>query len=281
MPRAIRIRIDTMSTTSDANQAKPTADATKTRSANGKSGEATPVRTLAIDIGGSGLKASLLDEQGEIVSERVRVDTPRPCPPELMVDTLAKLVAPLGSFDRVSVGFPGVVRKGTIVTAHNLGEEDWIGFDLREALAARLGKPVQVKNDADVQGLGAIRGVGIEMVITLGTGFGTALFDDGWIAPHIELAHHPFRRGESYEEQLGDRALRRAGHRKWQRRVKRAIKTLRRLTHFDRLYIGGGNARLIDIELPADVEIISNEVGMRGGIWLWRKDRPRAASERT
>ncbi|HEV3007240.1 MAG TPA: ROK family protein [Pirellulales bacterium] len=268
-----------MSTISDVNQSRPTTESAKTRSAHGKGAEATPLRTLAIDIGGSGLKASLLDEQGEMVSERIRVETPHPCPPEVMVETLAKLIEPLGAFDRVSVGFPGVVRKGTIVTAHNLGQDEWKGFDLREALAARLGKPVQVKNDADVQGLGAIRGVGIEMVITLGTGFGTALFDDGWIAPHIELAHHPFRKGQSYEEQLGARALRQAGHRKWQRRVKRAIKTLRHLTHFDRLYIGGGNSRLIDIDLPADVEVISNDVGMRGGIWLWRKDRPHMTCE--
>ncbi|HUY34289.1 MAG TPA: ROK family protein [Pirellulales bacterium] len=256
-----------------------TSDTTRAKSTNGKTAEATPARTLAIDIGGTGLKASLLDEQGEMISDRVRVETPHPCPPPVMVDTLAKLIQPLGPFDRVSAGFPGVVRKGKIITAHNLGQTDWEGFDLRDALAAKFGKPVQVKNDADVQGLGAIRGVGIEMVITLGTGLGSALFDDGWIAPHIELAHHPFRKGQTYEEQLGEKALHHAGHKKWQRRVVKAIKTLRRLTNFDHFYIGGGNSRLIDFEVPADVEVISNDIGMRGGIWLWRKDRPHALSQ--
>jgi polyphosphate glucokinase len=254
-------------------------EASKVKSASGKNSESTPIYTLAIDIGGSGLKASLLDEQGEMVTERVRVETPRPCPPAVLVDALAKLIEPLGGFERVSVGFPGVVRKGRILTAHNLGKAHWEGFDLREALAERLGKPVQVKNDADVQGLGAIRGVGVEMVITLGTGFGSALFDDGRIAPHIELAHHQFRKGQTYEEQLGQEAIDCAGRKKWQRRVKQAIKSLRLLTWFDRLYIGGGNARLIDCELPADVEIVSNDIGMRGGIWLWRMDRPQGTGE--
>ncbi len=252
---------------------------TTAKSTNGKTDESTPIRTLAIDVGGSGLKASLLDEHGEMVSQRVRVETPHPCPPQVMIDTLARLVEPLGSFDRVSVGFPGVIRKGKVITAYNLGQSDWENFDLREALATKLARPVQVKNDADVQGLGAIRGVGVEMVITLGTGLGSALFDDGWIAPHIELAHHPFRKGQTYEDQLGEKAIEHAGRKQWKRRVKKAIKTLRRLTNFDRLYIGGGNARLIDFKLPADVEIISNDVGMRGGIWLWRKDRPQAVSE--
>lgn len=231
------------------------------------------VQTLAIDIGGTGLKAAILDYEGEMVGERVRVETPHPSPPNVVTESLVKLVEPLAGYARVSVGFPGVVRKGKILTAHNLGQDDWYGFDLRGALQRLLGKPVKVKNDADVQGLGAIRGQGIEMVITLGTGFGTALFDDGWISSHLELAHHPFRKGETYEEQLGNETLHRVGKKKWNRRVERAIGTIRRLTNFDTLFIGGGNAEKIEFDLPSDVEIVSNELGMRGGIWLWRTDR--------
>ena len=228
-------------------------------------------QTLAIDIGGSGLKASVLDENGEMITERVRVDTPQPCPPEVLVETLAELVAPLPPYTRVSVGFPGVIRKGKAVTAVNLGGDIWQGFDLRGALQKKLRKPVKVKNDADVQGLGAIEGKGIEMVITLGTGFGSALFEDGWISAHLELAHHPFRKGETYEEQLGDKALKKIGKKRWNRRVRRAIKTLRGLTYFDRLYIGGGNASKVEGELDADVTIVPNDLGMKGGIWLWRR----------
>ena len=246
-----------------------TASASNTPSNNEPAGPPT----LAIDIGGTGLKASVLDAEGNMIVPRVRVPTPHPSPPGVVLEALIKLVEPLPPFDRVSVGFPGVVRKGKITTAPNLGQEDWQGFDLAEALARHLNKPVKVKNDADLQGLGAIRGQGIEMVITLGTGFGTALFDDGFIAPHIELAHHPFRKGQTYEEQLGNAALAEAGRRKWNKRLKRAINTIRALSNFDTLFIGGGNAKRVDLELPHDVEIVSNEYGMRGGIWLWRKDR--------
>ena len=160
------------------------------------------INTLAIDIGGTGLKASVLDEEGTMLTERVRVDTPPQCPPELMVETLAQLVANLPEYHRVSVGFPGVIRHGVVLTAHNLGTRGWHGFALDKALAKRLGKPVRVLNDADVQGLGAITGMGVELVITLGTGMGSSLFEDGRLAPHLELAHHPFRKDETYEEQL-------------------------------------------------------------------------------
>jgi len=235
-------------------------------------GNPNPIaRTLAIDIGGSHLKAAILDDDGEMISERKSVDTPPECPPALMVKLLAQLVAPLKPFDRVSVGFPGVVRRGTILTAANLGEKAWKYFDLDMALTERLGKPVRVLNDADMQGLGAIRGTGVEVVITLGTGLGSSVFEDGRLSTHLELAHHPFRKGETYEEQLGNAALKKIGKKKWNERVAEAIENLRGLTHFNHLYLGGGNTRLVTLDLPDDVTAVSNDLGMQGGIWLWRK----------
>jgi len=231
-------------------------------------------KTLAIDIGGTGLKATVLDAAGNMITGRVRVPTPEKCTPKLMVETLAKLVGPLPKYDRVSVGFPGVVRRGKILTAHNLGQEAWFGFDLDVALTKKLGKPVRVLNDADIQGLGAIRGKGVEMVITLGTGLGSSLAEDGRLSTHLELAHHPFLKGKTYEEALGNAALDKAGKRHWNKRVEKAIDSLRRLTLFDRLYIGGGNARLIKFDLPDDVKLVSNELGMSGGIWLWNERSP-------
>jgi polyphosphate glucokinase len=231
-------------------------------------------KTLAIDIGGTGLKVAVLDSEGEMLTERVRVATPKPCPPKLLVKLLAQLVAPLPPAERISVGFPGVVRRGKILTAHNLGEKLWRGFDLDLALTKALGKPVRVLNDADIQGLGAIKGEGVEMVITLGTGLGSSLAEDGRLSTHLELAHHPFRKGETYEEQLGNAALEKVGKKKWNRRVKEAIESLRVLTHFDHLYIGGGNAKAVKFNLPKDVSLVSNELGMRGGIWLWRERGP-------
>jgi polyphosphate glucokinase len=228
-------------------------------------------RILAIDIGGTGLKAAILDSDGEMLTERLRVETPHPCLPEVLVKTLAELIEPLGGYDFVSVGFPGIVRDGKVVTAPNLGTAQLKGFDLKLALENHSGKPVQVLNDADMQGYAAIKGEGVEMVITLGTGFGSALFSNGRLAPHLEIAHLPFRKGETFEEQLGDKARKKIGKKQWNRRVKRAINMLRQLTNFDRLYIGGGNADRINFELDPDVQIVPNEYGVRGGAWLWRK----------
>ena len=228
------------------------------------------LKTLAFDIGGSGLKASMLDENGQMITDRVRVDTPKPCPPALLLEKLKELTAQLPPFDRVSVGFPGPVRKGKTVSSANLGTDEWNGFDLQEAIARQTGKPTLVINDADMQGLGAIRGEGVEMVITLGTGLGSALFEDGRLAPHIELAHIPFRKGQTYEEQLGNRAFKKVGKIEWNKRLAKAIEAFRALTHFDKLYIGGGNAENVSLRLGSDVEIVSNVLGMRGGIWLWK-----------
>ncbi len=249
-------------TTAQQTIAAPTADQV----------EPSPdARILAIDIGGSGLKAAILNLEGDMLTERHRIETPHPCTPAVLVDALVKLVDPLSSFDLVSVGFPGVVRNGKIVTAPNLGTEALKGFDLAGELGQRLGKPVSVINDADMQGYGAIEGKGLEMVITLGTGFGSALFMDGVLAPHLEIAHLPFRKNKDYDQQVGDKALKKIGKKRWNRRVKQAIDTLRMLTNFDRLYIGGGNASRIKFELDPDVKIISNEAGVKGGVWLWRK----------
>lgn len=229
--------------------------------------------TLAVDVGGSGIKASVLDARGRPVTERVRVKTPQPAPPGVLVEAVADLASRLPDADRVSVGFPGAVREGVVLVAANLGGEEWHRFDLAAALAERLGKPVRLLNDADVQGLGVIEGRGLEMVLTLGTGFGTAIFLDGRPAPHLELAHHEFRRGRTYEEELGDEALRKVGRRKWNKRLRAAIETLRRLVNFDRLYIGGGNARKVDRDaLDPDTALVSNEAGVLGGIALWRDD---------
>lgn len=227
-------------------------------------------KTLAFDIGGSGLKATVLDDRGKMLTERVRVDTPQPCPPKVLLEKLKELLAQLPAFDRVSVGFPGVVRHGKTLSCKNLGSDEWKHFDLQKAIAKVTGKPTLVINDADMQGLGAIKGKGVELVITLGTGLGSALFEDGRLAPHIELAHIPFRKGQTYEEQLGNKALKRAGKKEWNDRLKIAVEYFRILTNFDTLYLGGGNAREVDPVLGDDVKVVNNKLGMLGGIWLWK-----------
>jgi polyphosphate glucokinase len=232
-------------------------------------GQSTETRILAIDVGGSALKAALLNSEGHMLTERLRVKTPQLRTPDELVDAMVELVKPLSGYACVSVGFPGVVRYGKIITAPNLGTELLSGFDLAAALQDRLGKPVRVINDADMQGFGAIEGKGLEMVITLGTGFGSALFLDGKLAPHLEIAHLPFHRDKTYDQQIGEKARKKIGNKEWNRRVKRAIV----LTHFDKLYIGGGNAERITLTLDPDVKTISNESGVRGGAWLWKEKK--------
>ena len=226
-------------------------------------------RFLTIDIGGSGLKAAVVDRQGEMLGDRVRVKTPHPCPPDLLLTHLVRLIEPLAPFDCVTVGFPGVVRDGVVVTAPNLGTEQLQGLDLASELATRLGRPVRVANDAEIQGLAAISGTGIEMVVTLGTGFGTALFENGRSLPHLELAHHRFRKGQTYEHRLGKRALKKIGRKKWNKRLGRAIRTLRALVHFDRLYLGGGNAEHVLLTRCPDTFVVSNTLGVMGGVAMW------------
>lgn len=242
-----------------------------TRKSTGDKVASENSRILAIDIGGSGLKAAILNYDGEMLTERARLETQHPVTRGSLLEALEKLIKPLGNYDLVSVGFPGVVRRGIIITAPNLGTEEFKGFDLAGELQLRLSKPVRVINDADMQGYGAIEGKGLEMVITLGTGFGSALFMDGELAPHLEIAHLPFRQNQTFEQQTGAKARKRVGSRRWNRRVKRAIDFLRALTHFDKLYIGGGNAAKIDLKLEPDVRTISNDAGVKGGAWLWHK----------
>jgi polyphosphate glucokinase len=230
------------------------------------------MRTLAIDIGGTGLKALVLDPKGKPLTERVRVETPRPATPSNVLRALAKLVARVGPFDRVSVGFPGVVFHGVVKTAPNL-HPMWCDFHLADAVAKRLGKPARALNDAGVQGFGVIEGKGLEMVLTLGTGMGCALFYDGTYIPNLELAHHPFRKGRTYEELLGARALERDGKKKWNRHVERALETITPVWNPDRIYLGGGNAKFLTIELPSHVRVTSNVAGLLGGIALWEGGR--------
>lgn len=227
------------------------------------------MKTLAVDIGGSGIKVLVLNEAGEPLSERDRIKTPKPATPEAVMEVLRTLVNRQGEFDRVSVGFPGVVREGVIYTAVNL-HPTWEGYDLAGKLSQAVGKPVRVANDADLQGMGAIAGKGVELVVTLGTGVGGALFTSGHLVPNLELGHHRFRKSQTYEEQLGRAALKKIGQKVWNSRLLKAINMWSRVFNYDRLYIGGGEVKKIDVELPENVVVVSNVLGLLGGIKLWK-----------
>jgi polyphosphate glucokinase len=192
-----------------------------------------------------------------------------------MVQTLLDLVKPLPEADRVSIGFPGMVRHGLVLTAPHFDTAVWSHFPLEERLTQSLGKPTRLLNDAEIQGFGVIASRGIELVVTLGTGAGTALFREGELAPHLELAHHPLHKNKTYNEYLGRDALEKVGAKRWNRRVRRMINILDALVMPDTLYIGGGNASHVSGDLPVHVRLVSNDAGLTGGLALWTRS-PRA-----
>src|SRR5665213_789281 len=242
-----------------------------------------PPFTLAVDVGGTGLKASVLDAKGAMVADRVKIATPYPLTPDKLVATLKRLTAPLPTAARASAGFPGMVRDGVVrsvphfTTVAGPGTaidphlvKLWDRFDLAGALTRELGVPTKVANDADIQGAAVITGNGLEMIITLGTGFGTGLFYNGELLPHLEIAHQPFRKGEEYDDQLGEATRKEIGETRWNKRVMKAIDNMRALVYFDHLYIGGGNSRrVLRHHLPDDVTVVDNTAGILGGIRLW------------
>jgi len=157
-----------------------------------------------------------------------------------------------------------------VLTAPNLDGE-WKKFELARILEERLGKPVRAANDADVQGYGVIEGVGVEMVITLGTGMGSAIFVDGRLVPNLELGHHPLKKGLSYEQYIGDAARKRVGGKTWNKRVRAAIDQIIPIWNPRVLYVGGGNAspKKLSVKLPRRVKRVDNVAGILGGIRLW------------
>jgi polyphosphate glucokinase len=226
--------------------------------------------TLAVDIGGTGLKVMLLNREGKQLSERLRTETPELSTPSRILAALDALVAQIPEFDRVSVGFPGVIQNGVTLTTANI-HKLWRNFPLQKTLAKRWKKPVKVANDADVQGYGAIQGHGSELVITLGTGMGAALFTNGHLYPGLELGHHPWRGKLSYEDCLGKRGFKKYGRARWNELLKLAIAQTLHTFNWDHLYIGGGNAKKIDFKLPPNVTIVPNTEGLFGGVALWEE----------
>ncbi|WBB96442.1 ROK family protein [Solwaraspora sp. WMMA2080] len=249
------------------------------------------ISTLAIDCGGGGIKASVLDEAGTMRARPLRVPTPYPLPPKRFVDTLRGLRDQLPAADRVTVGMPGMIRHGVVVaTPHYVTKAgprtkvdpgllaEWSGFDARTALGAAFDLPVLVLNDAEVHGAGVVAGAGCELVLTLGTGLGCALFDGGRLAPHLELSQAPVRWGQSYDTYVGEHERRRLGDAFWSRRVRGVVDGLRPVFCWDRLYLGGGNSRLIRPEQVArmgdDVVVVPNTAGIVGGVRAWTLIRP-------
>jgi polyphosphate glucokinase len=228
--------------------------------------------TLAIDIGGTRVKGTVLSANGELAAEPRHLATPIPATPDQVIRVIASIVSSMPSFARISAGFPGVVKQGYVVTAPNLGTASWRGVDLATELSRKFDAPARVLNDAAVQGLGVVEGPGLECVLTLGTGVGCAVYRARRLVLPLEFGQHHRRRGKNYDAYLGNTALQTKGVDRWNKRLAKTIGEVVSLINCDVLYLGGGNARKIALQLPANVKVVSNLAGITGGLRLWDPD---------
>lgn len=230
-----------------------------------------PQKILTIDIGGSNIKATVLNGDGDFVQDYQKLPTPDPATPGKVMDVIRQLADNFSGFDNISVGFPGFIKNGIVKTAPNLGTLEWAEFNLEKNLELLLGKPVLAINDADLQALALVAGKGVEMVITLGTGFGSAILNNGVLIPHLEIAHHPVTKNKDYDEYIGEEELIRIGKKTWNKRMQRVIEILKVVVNYDTLYISGGNADKLNFKLDKNIIIIGNRDGIKGGATLWKQ----------
>lgn len=212
---------------------------------------------LGIDIGGTGMKAAPVDvTTGRLIAERVKLPTPHPAKPQPMAQVARQLVTGFGWTDPTGITFPGVVTSGVIQTAANLDPE-WIGVDATKYFGGAIGAPVTVLNDADAAGLAEMRfgaGAGQRgtvLMITLGTGIGSALFYDGVLIPNTEFGHIEMR-GQEAEARASERAreVHELSWDKWSHRVDEYLDKMEQLLSPDLIIIGGGISKQSNKFLP-------------------------------
>jgi polyphosphate glucokinase len=213
-------------------------------------------RILAIDLGGTHVKVLLHGEP----DERKAASGPRMTPRDMV--RVVRVLARGWRYDRVSLGYPGVVWHGKpFVEPVNLGK-GWVGFDYERA----FGRPIRIINDAAMQAIGSYQG-GRMLFLGLGTGLGTALILDRMVEA-TELAHLPYKKGRTYEEYLGNAGLERLGHKKWERAVFDVTERLRAAFEVDYVVLGGGNALKLK-KLPAGARLGDNANAFKGAFRLW------------
>ena len=231
---------------------------------------------FGLDIGGSGTKGAPVNTaSGELLAERVRIETPRPATPEAIVETAVEVVRRSGWDGPTGCGFPAVIKDGVVQTAANI-DKAAIGFDLQGRLEQELGNPVRVVNDADAACLaemrwGAGRGVeGVVLVLTLGTGIGTALFVGGQLVPNMELGHIEIE-GHDAEKRAADSARKREdlSWKQYSARLNKYLTTIERLLWPDLIIIGGGISKKSEKFLPrleTRTEVVPAEMLNTAGI---------------
>lgn len=236
------------------------------------------MRAIGIDVGGSGIKAAVVDvATGDLITDRVRVDTPQPATPPAVTAAARGLIAPFPSELPVGVGFPAPVVNGVTTTAAHV-DAAWVGAPARDLFCQGMGRPVALINDADAAGVaearfGAAAGVrGVVVLLTLGTGIGSAVLHDGVLLPNTELGHLEIR-GKEAEQRAAAAVRERHGlsWQEWASRLSEVITVVDRLFSPDLVLLGGGVSRkaakfipLLDVRPPVRAAALENRAGVIG-----------------
>jgi polyphosphate glucokinase len=236
------------------------------------------VQVLGVDVGGSGVKGAPVDlETGSLVAERLRIPTPQPSTPGAVSDAIAQIVADHGWNGPVGVTIPGVVRSGVVETAANI-DTGWVGLDAASMLSERLQMPVTVLNDADAAGLaeathGAAKGVnGVVILLTFGTGIGSAYLYDGRLIPNTELGHLIFK-DQKAEHYAAGRLVKRGDLEVdwWAARVNELLAYIEELFWPDLFVFGGGISKRFETyshhfttQAPIVPALLRNQAGIVG-----------------
>ena len=226
---------------------------------------ATPEpQILVIDVGGTHIKVRMTGQR-----EERKIDSGPSMTAARMVRDVKRLIKDW-KYDAITIGYPGVVIDGHPVhEPHNLGV-GWVRFDFAKA----CGRPVKLINDAAMQALGSYQR-GRMLFLGLGTGLGSAMIVDGVLEP-MELAHLPYKNGKTYEDYVGDRAMKRMGKKKWRRCVADVVTLLKGAVEADYVVLGGGNSKNLK-NLPAGAKLGDNRNAFIGGTRLWKEEtKPRA-----
>lgn len=205
------------------------------------------MEALGIDIGGSGIKGAPVDTaSGRLLTDRFRIPTPQPATPAAMIDIVAQVVRHFSWGGPIGCGFPAVIRGGKVLTAANI-DASWIGVPIEDELAQAIGTPVKALNDADAAGVAEMRWgagqerTGVVLILTFGTGIGSALFANGQLVPNTEFGHIEIR-GREGEHRASDAVRERKGlsWKRWAKRVNEYLDRMERLVWPDLIIIGGG-----------------------------------------
>lgn len=237
------------------------------------------MNVLGIDIGGSGIKAAIVHtENGELMSERYRVDTPKPATPNAVAEVIKHIVAYFNWQGPVGSTFPTIVKKGQCMHPGNLGDA-WVGIQIDDLFSKRSGAPFYVSNDADLAGLAEMAlGAGKDkmgkvFVITIGTGIGSGMFFNGKLIPNLELGRIYHTNGKIVERHVADSARKREdlSLKKWAKRFDKFLHHVA-LVHSPGLFIlGGGISKkyekfqeYLTVDIPIEVAHFKNNAGIIG-----------------